>query len=190
MTPTSSPDTDLPTTQPNLGRRLKALRTSRGLSLKAVAAATGLSASFLSMVETGQNEMTVGRLMTLAEFYEVGVADLVPAGDQPVVLRRDKRHTSESPDRHVRTEMLPVTDSADMAGGFMHLEPNADLSEPPGNGRAFVLVLSGEIRIEFSGDSSVSLRDGDAVWFEAGRRHRFTNPGEAPAQIFSLKRSR
>jgi transcriptional regulator with XRE-family HTH domain len=189
MTTISPPETDLPTTQPNLGRRLKALRTSRGLSLKEVATATGLSASFISMVETGQNEITVGRLMTLAEFYEVGVADLIPTGDQPVVLRRDKRHTSESADRHVKTEMLPMTGSGDMAGGFMHLAPDAELSESPGNGRAFVLVLSGEVRIEFSGDSAVTLLDGDAVWFEAGRRHRFTNTGETPAHIFSLKRA-
>lgn len=188
MTNTSSPDTTLPTTQPNLGRRLKALRTSRGLSLKEVAAVTGLSASFISMVETGQNEITVGRLMTLADFYEVGFADLIPAGEQPLVLRRDERHTSESPDSHVRTEMLPAADNADMTGGFMHFAPDADLSEPPGSGRAFVLVLSGQLRIEFTGDTAVSLRHGDAVWFEAGRRHRFSNPGDTPAQIFTLTR--
>jgi transcriptional regulator with XRE-family HTH domain len=64
--------------QPRLGRRLKALRVGRGLSLKEVAAGTGVSASFLSMVETGRNEMSVGRLMRMADFYGVGLVDLVP----------------------------------------------------------------------------------------------------------------
>lgn len=62
------PGVDAQKAQPTLGRRLKGLRVSRGLSSKEVAADTGLSASFISMVETGRNEITVGRLMTLATF--------------------------------------------------------------------------------------------------------------------------
>jgi transcriptional regulator with XRE-family HTH domain len=187
---TSSLDPDLPTTQPNLGRRLKALRTSRGLSLKTVAAATDLSASFISMVETGQNEITVGRLIALADFYEVGLADLIPAGEGPVVLRRDDRSTSESPEGQVRTELLSDSSRGDMTGGFITFEADTQLNEPAGAGRAFVLVLSGALRIEFTGECAVSLGDGDAVWFEAGRPHRFTNPGDGPARIFTLRQAR
>jgi transcriptional regulator with XRE-family HTH domain len=63
--------------QPGLGRRLKALRVSRGLSLKEVGAETGVSSSFISMVETGRNELSVGRLIVLADFYGVGLDDIV-----------------------------------------------------------------------------------------------------------------
>ncbi len=100
--PTIAQREDRPTKpQPTLGRRLKALRLSRNLSLKDLSASTGLSSSFLSMVETGQNEMTVGRLVALADFYEVGLTDLIPerALGQPVVLRRDDRQAIDSPDR-------------------------------------------------------------------------------------------
>jgi hypothetical protein len=68
-------------------------------------AEAGLSASFISMVETGRNEITVGRLVTMVDFYEVGLSDLIPERDrkQPAVLRRDSRSIVESPDRNVRT---------------------------------------------------------------------------------------
>ncbi len=66
------------TPQPGLGRRLKELRESRGLSLKQVGAETGVSSSFIWMIETGRNEPTVGRLVTLADFYEVGLDDVIP----------------------------------------------------------------------------------------------------------------
>ena len=65
------------TAQPALGRRLKALRVNRGLSLKEVGAETGVSPSFISMVETGRNDLSVGRLMVLADFYGVGLDDIV-----------------------------------------------------------------------------------------------------------------
>jgi transcriptional regulator with XRE-family HTH domain len=65
------------THQPALGRRLKALRVNRGLSLKEVGAETGVSSSFLSMIETGRNDLSVGRLMVLADFYGVGLDEIL-----------------------------------------------------------------------------------------------------------------
>jgi transcriptional regulator with XRE-family HTH domain len=76
------------THQPALGRRLKALRVNRGLSLKEVGAETGVSSSFLSMIETGRNDLSVGRLMVLADFYGVGLDDILrDRPGQPFALR-------------------------------------------------------------------------------------------------------
>ena len=124
---------------------------------------TGLSASFISMVETGQTELTVGRLRALADFYEVSMADLVPGRetDGPVVLRRDDRSAIESPDRKVRTESLSTWNSGDMSGGFVHLEVGAQMSGLPSQaGSMCVLVLSGQLAIQFADDTSVALGRG------------------------------
>jgi transcriptional regulator with XRE-family HTH domain len=76
------------THQPALGRRLKALRVNRGLSLKEVGTATGVSSSFLSMIETGRNDLSVGRLMVLADFYGVGLDEILSDGTgRPFTLR-------------------------------------------------------------------------------------------------------
>jgi len=181
-----------PNQQPALGRRLKALRVSRGLSLKDVASATGLSASFVSMVETGQNEMTVGRLVTLADFYEVGFSDLISerARERPVVLRRDERQRAESADQRVRSESLAAWHHGDMVGEFLRFDLGAELSQvTPHAGAEFVLVLDGEIAIEFADETSLVLREGDSVWFEASRQHRHVNVGPRQASILTFKRT-
>ena len=49
-----------------LGEKLRQLRLQRGESLTRVADATGMSSSFLSLVETGRSDLTVARLVRLA----------------------------------------------------------------------------------------------------------------------------
>ena len=62
--------------QPNLGTKLRALRSDRGNSIAEVSDATGISASFLSLVENGRSDIAIGRLMRLIDFYGVGLATL------------------------------------------------------------------------------------------------------------------
>jgi transcriptional regulator with XRE-family HTH domain len=183
-------DGNPPKPQPRLGRRLKSLRVSRGLSLKDVSGKTGLSASFLSMVETGRNEITIGRLVAIADFFEVGLADLIPEREmeQPVVLRRSDRRTLESPDRRVTTELLAAWHHGDMTSGLRRFEAGAELDEAGRRaGPEFVLVLSGELTIEFADHTTVVLGEGDSVWFEASRRHRQLNTGEGETHVISFK---
>jgi transcriptional regulator with XRE-family HTH domain len=156
--------------------------------MKDVAASTGLSASFISMVETGQTEISVGRLVSLATFYEVRLADLFPPGNGAIVLRRSERSTSETPDRRVKTEAFSSSDLGDKGGRLLSFEIDADLTESSSRaGRAFVLILSGRLRIDFSDDTSVSLETGDATWFEASRWHRYTNTSDARTEVLTLE---
>jgi quercetin dioxygenase-like cupin family protein len=41
--------------------------------------------------------------------------------------------------------------------------------------------------IDFSDETSVVLREGDSVWFEASRRHRHLNVGDTEAHIITFK---
>jgi transcriptional regulator with XRE-family HTH domain len=79
----------------SLGARLRALRTGRGHSLAEVAEATGLSASFLSLVENGRSDITISRLVRVVDFYRVRITDLLdaaPSADSMVVRRNEHRH--------------------------------------------------------------------------------------------------
>ncbi len=176
--------------QPTLGRRLKALRVSRGMSLKEVAAETGVSASFLSMIETGRNEMSVGRLVTMADFYAVSLGDLIPERDmdQPVILRHDDRLAVDSPDRRVRAEMLASWHHGDMTSRFVRYEVGGESREAGTRaGPEFALVLGGEMSIEFSDDTTVVLGEGDSIWFEGSRSHRLLNTGDCELCIVTFK---
>ena len=76
MSPSQEPAS--PTTHKSqLAARLKQLRAEQGLSLSQLARATGISSSFLSLIEQAQSDITIGRLVRLAEFYDVELADLL-----------------------------------------------------------------------------------------------------------------
>jgi transcriptional regulator with XRE-family HTH domain len=176
--------------QPALGRRLKALRVSRGLSLKEVGLGTGLSTSFLSMVENGRTELTVGRLVRLLDFHGVDLRDLLPEHDtdRPVVLRSTERRVVDSPDTRVRTEPLATWHYGELSTAAMRFDPGAEL--PVGAAQAgpeFVLLLAGELEIGFADETSVVLGEGDSVCFEGSRRHRCTNTGDGEAHVITFK---
>jgi quercetin dioxygenase-like cupin family protein len=142
------------------------------------------------MVETGRNELTVGRLVTLADFYEVALVDILPQRDmeQPVVLRREDRLALDSADQRVRTEPLASWHYGGMTTGYLRFDVGAELSEAaPQAGPEFVLVLSGELMTDFADETSVVLGEGDSVWFEASRRHRHVNVGDREAHIITFK---
>lgn len=61
----------------NVGPRLQALRTRRGLSLAQVAANTGISKSTLSRLETGQRRPSLELLLPLAQTYRVALDEMV-----------------------------------------------------------------------------------------------------------------
>src|ERR1700760_756807 len=61
----------------DLGTRLRALRTERGLSLSQLEAETDISSSFLSLVESGKSDITISRLLRLADYFDVEINDLV-----------------------------------------------------------------------------------------------------------------
>ena len=55
----------------NLGLRLRELRIARGLTLEDVAAGTGLSVSFLSLIERDKASISVDNLEKIAEFFQI-----------------------------------------------------------------------------------------------------------------------
>lgn len=69
---------------------MRALRRTRGLSLADVGEATRISPSFLSLVEKGKSDITIGRLVRLVEFYGISINDLLPGSSEttfPEVVR-------------------------------------------------------------------------------------------------------
>ena len=85
ISPTSEPLTNLGT----LGARLAAVRRARGLTRRQVAAAAGVSASFLGMVERGETDMSLTRFTRLADFLGASIADLL--SDDPAPAPPDVR---------------------------------------------------------------------------------------------------
>ena len=173
----------------SLGTRLRALRTGRGISLAEVADGTGLSASFLSLVETGRSDITISRLIRVIEFYGVRMSDLieeVPRADSMVVRKNEHRHLysrAEGIDVHLlapdtRGSMMPVLTTYEPTGNW------AEFKAAPGT-EVFVYVLSGRLELDVAGHEVVVLRPGDSAYFHADRPHRYRNAGRSEVRTIA-----
>jgi transcriptional regulator with XRE-family HTH domain len=66
-----------PAGAPDVGAVIRRLRTQRGISMRGLAAASGLSPSFLGAVERGDSDIALGRLALVAEALDHDVASLL-----------------------------------------------------------------------------------------------------------------
>ncbi|WP_165492153.1 cupin domain-containing protein [Egibacter rhizosphaerae] len=161
-----------------MGEALRALRQERGLSLAEVAKATGISPSFLSLVETGKNDITVGRLTRLVQFYDVSVLDLLPdeRHEEPDVIRASEQKLLHSPAEGIDAYLMISDVDRDMLPMLLVFEPGATLAEPGRHqGEEFVHVLEGVLRLEVNGQHVRTLFPGDSAHYSAERPHLFSN---------------
>lgn len=169
-----------------LGARLQELRRMRGLSLKNVAEETGLSPSFLSMVERGQTDLSVTRFSRLTEFYKVAPSELLmEMGDEiedPEISSLKKfRSLKRGPGIAYR---VLQDENPEMI--YCELEPHARFSEPWAHrGEDFWLVLDGNPCLDFGG-KSFDLSPGQTVRFSSTVPHGLSNPGDTPARLVAI----
>jgi len=160
-----------------LGRRLRALRSARGLSLAAVAEQVGLSVSFLSAVELGQSSISVGNLFKLADAFGTTVPGL--SAD----YRRDQRsvlHPGDRP-RYVAGQGLVIIEDLIATPGAIEaqrieIRPNGGSEEPYAHpGEEFIYVLSGQLTFWLEEQEQYTLEAGDSLYFRSTQLHRWWN---------------
>lgn len=170
----------------HLGRQFRALRKGRGLPLTAVAEATDISSSFLSLFETGKSDITFGRLARLIEFFGVSITDLIPdpQPEQRVVVRRNGRRHLESRSEHAAIELLTHHTRHKMLPVLVTLQPGGEVEETmnPEGGELFLFMLQGAIEITDRSNENLRLGKGDAVYFGTDQRRTFRNLGSSRAE--------
>jgi transcriptional regulator with XRE-family HTH domain len=176
--------------QPQLGERLRALRRERGFSLAKVAKDTGISQSFLSLVETGRTDITIGRLIRLVSFYDIHVSELLPPspGTDPIVVRGGEERLVVSPAEGIEVYLLTSdTDGRMMMPVVAVFEPGGGLAEySEHEGEEMVHVLSGSIEAEIGGHEPITLKKHDTVHFRANQPHSYRNPGKRKAIVLAV----
>jgi transcriptional regulator with XRE-family HTH domain len=169
-----------------LGSRLRALRTERGLSLSIVAQATDISSSFLSLVETGKNDITFGRLRRLIDFYDVALDALLPPVDDPVVVRAGAHRHVRSPEEGIDVFVLvPGHRDERLYAVLAVYDPDSELAEaaPKIDGTVLLMVLEGVIELELAGSPAITLGEGDSAHFSGARERRITTGPDGGARF-------
>jgi transcriptional regulator with XRE-family HTH domain len=185
-TPLSSTDTA------TLGARLRATREARRLSLADVADGTGISASFLSLVENDRSDITIGRLVRLIEYYGISITDLLPgpaSRDYPDVVPPERRTLLHSPAEGIDVYLLTSeTRRRQMMPMLLEIEPAARLAEfGRHEGEEWVHVLDGRLRLELEGAEPRILEAGDSAYYPSERPHLFSNADdERPLRLICV----
>ncbi|MDX6491183.1 MAG: hypothetical protein QOD43_1428 [Gaiellaceae bacterium] len=176
-----------------LGRRLRQLRRAGGYPLAEVAERTGISTSFISHIENGKSDITIGRLLQLANFYGVDVSELLPRPRPPggEVIRKGEHGNLPSPDEHLEIFLL--------AGDLQHLMlPILTCYQPGGQttdtfsaeGETFLYVLEGKVAVTWEDGHEIVVGAGDTAYFDSKRPHRYRNAGRGVARLLSCSARR
>jgi transcriptional regulator with XRE-family HTH domain len=174
---------DLDRTLGAVGPRLRALRRQRETTLADLSAATGISVSTLSRLESGARRPTLEQLLPLARAHGVTLDELVaapPTGDPRLHLRPVTRHGMT---------MLPLTRRAGGIQAYKLVIPASTRrgeSEPQTHeGYEWLYVLSGQLRLVL-GEHDLVLSPGEAAEFDTRVPHWFGAAGAEPVEFLSL----
>lgn len=168
-----------------IGDRLRALRVHHDLSLRQLAAETGLSATLLSQVERGVTEPSLKTLRALAPVFGQSVATLFD--DQTPVLvhvsRPGERSRIMSPEGQLQYERLtPGNGQLEMLRGV--LSPGQASSETAWAHPAIecVYVTDGDLTVEV-GDRVVTVAPGESVTLDSNQPHRYMNQTDGQVEF-------
>lgn len=153
----------------DLGRAIRSRRGALGLSISELGRRSGLSQSFLSQVEMGQSDLSVGRLIRIAQVLDVDVTELLEERPRPVgrLLRAGDR--TELPNPSEGLSLYLLAPSLDNALTYVHgvLEPGAVARATKENlgSQSLVYVLEGAARIELVESESLLLGPEDSATY-------------------------
>lgn len=160
-----------------IGRRLRAVRQDRGLSLAKVAAAAGLTRGFLSQVELGETSASVTSLVNLAGALGIQVSSLFERPPSALVRRSEVKPSMFGGEGVVDFILTPA-DERRAQLIETQLEPGG-LADPQKWTRAGELVIchvqSGTLELELD-DQRYTLGAGDTITFDPEHPHTWRNP--------------
>lgn len=175
-----------------IGKRLKELRTSKGMSLTELAEKSGVQIATLSRIENMKMTGTIESHMNIARALEVDITQLyagIVQREDKVDLRTSRSQTdvfvhSDKSSYEILTskilskKMMPILLKIDPGG-----QTNAEQDQP--GTEKFVYALEGKLEVRI-GETAYTLAKGNTLYFDASVKHHFANTGKAAARALCV----
>ncbi len=175
-------------TEKRLGERIKALRLKKSMGLVELGRHTGLSASFLSQLETGRVVPTLRNLARIAIVFSKDLNYFF----EPEPKRLFRVHRSSE---RVRLPQTGTDEPSYFFESLGYMVPDRQLDPYyieflPGvkprrahqhTGHEFLYLLDGQLEVQH-GTGSYQLESGDAAYFDANIPHSYICAGNTPAK--------
>lgn len=176
----------------DLGRRVRAFRLARRMTLEDVVSRTDFTVSWLSKLENGQLTPSLEGLVRLAEVLQCGVEGLVEGLSMPpqfVVVKNGagRKETARGGKPGVIVESLADEwRNRVMDPLILHISGNGNRDRPDNHdGERFLLVLEGDVKIAY-GDEQIPLSAGDSIYIYAAIPHTIVPAGRGSAKVLSV----
>ncbi|MCL2389527.1 MAG: XRE family transcriptional regulator [Elusimicrobia bacterium] len=171
-----------------IAARIKALREITGLTPEKFATEVDIDAQTYQNYETGDTDIPVSALYTIARNHNVDLAALltgqdpkldkyfvVKSGDGLNIARREEYSYQDLAHNFIgkKLEVFLVTadpSAKNESGGYAH------------KGQEFIYILEGALKINFEG-KEVVLADGDSIYFNATNKHKMQALGAKIAKF-------
>ena len=177
----SSPEAEI-----DLGARIRALRLSRGQTLRELAGRAGVTESFLSQVERGVASPSIASVQRIARALDQSIAQLFAEQESHgELVRVDDRRRVSYPGLGAIDEFLTRDPDGKLQVILSTIEPGGGTGDEPYSHESdeeCVIVLEGELDL-WVGDERYRLHAGDAVTHSSRVPHRNTNPGPGVARV-------
>jgi transcriptional regulator with XRE-family HTH domain len=173
----------------HIGDRIRRLRLKKSMGLVELGRHTGLSASFLSQLETGRVVPTLRNLARIAMVFSKDLSyffESEPAAIFRVHRQKDRvrlPQTGVEPPTYTFESLGFMVPDRYMDPYFAEFIPQEGGAEPKPHvhaGFEFLYVLSGELEIAHS-DHRTKLVAGDAVYFDSATPHSYRCAGPTAA---------
>ena len=177
----------------DLGRRVRAARLARRLTLDEVVSRADFTVSWLSKLENGQLAPSLDGLVKLANVLECGVEKLVEGLSIPprYVVVKNGEGRVDPPAKGDKPGVV-VEHLADqwrnraMNPVILRITGNGNRGNPDNhNGERFLMVLEGKLKLEY-GDDLLMLGPGDSIYIYAAIPHTLMPAAGGMVKVLSV----
>lgn len=168
-------------------RRLRALRTERGMTLQQVADAARIDLSTISRFESGKRRLALDHLPGLAAALSVHTDDLLVEDPESSPLVRGQRRSFGG------VTLAPLSERSQVTGlvalevtvsEFRRTPPDEPL--PAHDGEQRIYVLGGRLRL-LLGDREYAVKPGETTEFSTAEPH-WLGAVDGPVQLLAFHR--
>jgi transcriptional regulator with XRE-family HTH domain len=168
-----------------VGRRVRALRLERKLSLAELAAKAGISIGALSQIERGMSSLRVRVIWPLAAALDIEPSALIADGGDVVndlyCVRATSRRSLPVHSEGIAKQLLSPP-AAVLTGLLVTVEPGGGTEAYAHVGHEFGIVLAGAVELTVDA-AKYALKTGDSFAFKSTLAHAFRNSAGERCQI-------
>jgi transcriptional regulator with XRE-family HTH domain len=162
-----------------IGKRIKALREHKGLTLEELSNMTGFDVELLSNIETNKVQPQLGTVIKLSKALDSAFSRLISGtGDRiySITRKHEQKIVSRSTAQkgkqqvYIYKSLAPEVKGRHMEALIVQLEENPDKEVSVHDGEEFIYVLDGIVMLNI-GEETFDLNPGDSAYYLSTTPH-------------------